>query len=144
MHIRLIDSSSDLSSTKQLASQVEGLLNAQNTMRLYEFHVITDPSNSSTSGDSTHSPQIRENVLAVNVQADPKVKSTQASLRSWMPILDVRHNPGRSVDSATLPAFIATEITEGFHIRKGLYLLPAKRESTCESRYPRCFARSNG
>ena len=126
LYVRLILSDSETGRTNDIAAQVGDLLTAQNVSPLYEFHVILDGSNGTTAsegGPSVHlvdpeQPGYREAVLAVRVQADTKVKSTEASLRSWVPILDIRHNPGRSVDAATLGPFIASEIRKVFDNEK--------------------------
>lgn len=122
LYIRLTTSDAGSEGAKQLATQVEYLLNTQNALPLYEFHVTTDPSNSSAPDDNPPSlqhkypglPGYKDAVLTVIVQANNKATSSQASLRSLIPILDVYHNPGRSVDSATLGPFIASEISKVF------------------------------
>ena len=140
-----MDSNTEAGHAKQLASQVESLLNAENDLPLYEFHVTADRYNASTGhdrasfiqhSDSTQSGY-RESVLTVNVKADSKAASTQASLRTWVPILDIRHNPVRSVDTATLAPFVASEIRKVFDNEKEsiYYILNGSPFGTQELRH---------
>ena len=94
------------------------LLNAQTDLPLYNFHVTTDGFNGSIQHQDPLGPEYREAALTVNVQSDTKADSTHASLRTWVPILDIHHNPGRAVDSATLAPFIAHQIQRIFENEK--------------------------
>ncbi|KAK3719528.1 GPI transamidase component [Vermiconidia calcicola] len=108
----------DISPVQDLASQVQSLLRAENDLSLYDFYIIADTTTAETSqraklsgpGAGGELGEYRGHALSVNVITDPSTKSTSASLRTWRPVLDVRHNPERSVDSATLAPFIASEI----------------------------------
>lgn len=88
---------------RELAAEVGKLLNAGNALPGFEFHVTADPI----------SPQ-HETALTAIVEPDKKTSSTTASLRPWMRVMDVRHNPTRAVDAATLAPFIATEVRQVF------------------------------
>ena len=117
LYIRLMHSEAEPGHAKELAVQVESLLSSENQNSLYSFHVTPDLSNQ-TASDVQHvdplQPGYVESTLTVNVQPDKKAKGTEASLRSWVPVLDIRHNPGRTVDSVTLAPVIASEITNVF------------------------------
>ena len=119
LHIRLRCSDAEPEYAKGLAAQVHGLLNAGNGLDKYKFHVAADLTNSTASpgGHSSsplEEPVYQQSTLFVNLQSDKKTKSTEATLRSLVPILDIRHNPGRSTDPTTLPTFIADEIRKVF------------------------------
>lgn len=79
------------------------LLNSGNGFFPFKFHSTADSI-----------PDHHETALTVLVEADKKAASTTATLSSWTPVLNVRHNPGRSTDSATLGPFIATEVAKVF------------------------------
>lgn len=85
---------------------------------MHDFRVTADGANGSLQHVDPLSPGYQETVLIVKLDVDAKTSATQASLRSWVPILDIRHNPGRSVDSATLGPFIANEIRNIFDNEK--------------------------
>ena len=126
LYFRLIQSELEHKASKDLPSQIEGILNVESNSRLYEFHVTADGSNGTATQATTSSvqhvdsskPDYKEIALTVQVEADKKADSTQASLRSWLPVLDVRHNPGRSVDAATLAPFISNEIRKALQNEK--------------------------
>ena len=71
-------------------------------------------------------------MLTIELKADFSVKSTQATLWSWVPVLEVRHNPGRGVDAATLAPFISQEVRKIFADDKNsiLYLLEGSQFTT--------------
>lgn len=96
---------------KDLAAQVQGLLNTDQVQPIYEFHVITDPAKHRP-GSEDELPY-RESALVVNVQHDEKANSNEATLRSLVPVLDIRHESDKYLD-ADLPPFIAREIRNLF------------------------------
>jgi phosphatidylinositol glycan class S len=89
--------------TRELSTAVSKILSSEIGAPGFEFRVTPD----AVSTD-------HETSLTVVVKADKKAPSTSSSLRSWAPVLDICHNPARSVDSATLAPFIATEIRKVF------------------------------
>jgi len=109
---------SDPTQAESLAAQVEGLLRADDGFALYDFHVTPDASNATIAFDALRtvqhtdpaSPEHKESALTVNVKADSSVKSTETTLWSWVPLLEVRHNPGDAEDTATLAVFISQVI----------------------------------
>ena len=117
-----MDSDSHLERGKDFTHHVAQLLRDQNHAQLYTFHLLSDAGNSSVTDHSGFSKPLQDPVrshqhdtlLTVNLRSDTKAKSTEASLRSLVPVLDIRHNPERSVDSATLAPFVASEILKVF------------------------------
>lgn len=114
LYIRLSRPDQQVQNDTDLAVQVQTLLNAQKHSPLYEYFITADgttPPFQHVDGDQ---PNYKESALTVLVQHDSKIGSTAASLRSWTPVLDIRHNHGRSVDKVTLAPFIANEIRKIF------------------------------
>ena len=91
----------------ELAKEISRILNSGDGLSGFEFHVTSD----AVSED-------HETALTVIVEPDKKASSTSASLRSLTPVMDVRHNPTRGVDSATLAPFIAMEIRKVFEYER--------------------------
>lgn len=114
MNIRLESSDLGPEHAIGLATDISNLLNADQGLSGLQFRVTAE--------------QLSENdetALTVNLLSDKKASSTSASLRSWASVLDVQHNPARSVDTTTLAPFIATEIRKVFRNDKDViaYLL---------------------
>ena len=103
LHIKFDCPSLDSEHARELAAEVGNLLNGGHGFFPFRFYAT---------GDAI--PDHHETALTILLEADKKASSTSASLSSWTPVLNVRHNPGRSVDSATLAPFIATEIGKVF------------------------------
>ena len=121
LHIRLI-AEAQPGQAGQLTTDVERLLKADQSLSLYDFRVTPDESNATIAFDALRSVQHnnresaghRESALTVNVKPDPSVKSAEASLWSWVPLLEIRHNEVQSADPSNLATFIAEEILKVF------------------------------
>jgi len=104
LNIRITGDDGQAKQTQALASDVASILDTQNNFGLFKLNVTADVAD--------------EPALVVNVQADSKAKSSTSSLRSWEPMLDIMHNPARSVDKSTLALFVANEIGNLFKAEK--------------------------
>lgn len=130
LHVRLICQDDELEYTQRLAAQVHSHLNAGGNEGLYSFEITADLANGTYGQEvwppiSHDSSSYQQSALIVNLQTDKKAKSSEASLRSLVPVLDVRHNPSRTKDAASLSTFVASEIRKVFdHERHAIsYLL---------------------
>lgn len=163
LHIRLVASGSEGARPEQLASDIENILKNDRDLALFDVRVTAGDSNATIAFEALHTAQHRdddhdahgETALTVRVKPDMAVKSTQATLWSWVPMLDLLHNPTRTVDAATLAPFIAREIHQIFSSERDTvsYLLdqtpfkttrPASKTSPearakLDSRYTRAF-----
>lgn len=119
MNINLY-SDTNFEHARQLASEVEKLLRADNELSLYEFHVAPENANATGTNEVLHATDHYDldgrdgAVLNIRLKADTSAKSTQASLWSWIPTIEIKHNPSRSVDAASLGAFISQEVRKVF------------------------------
>ncbi|KAK5172071.1 GPI transamidase component [Saxophila tyrrhenica] len=126
IYVRLF-SDDDREQATKVAAEVQNLLRADNDLSLYNFYVTQDDSNATIAMDALHSVQHtsyetvehREHHLTVSIKEDLNVKATEASLWSWVPLLEVRHSPGKSADPATLAPFISQEIRKIFREEQG-------------------------
>jgi GPI-anchor transamidase subunit S len=122
LNIRLMCPSVGEEKTTQLATEVQNLLVNDPQMSLYDVRVTPEEPDATIALDSLHTMEPAdgshghqpESALTINVKADSSTKSTQSTLWSWAPVLDILHTPGRSADSATLAPFIAQEIRRVF------------------------------
>lgn len=104
LNIELEYSSGESGSAEEIVRRVLNLLNNQPNKPLYLYNLKPGKTNR-TSDFST---------ILVNVQDDAKIESAEASLRSLVPVLDVRHNPKRSDASAALVIYLANQIRQIF------------------------------
>lgn len=107
LYIKLDRPGSTPDESRLLATEISRILNSGDGLAGFDFHISSDPI-----------PQDHESALTVLIEADKKVSSTSASLRPWESVMDVRHNPTRSVDAATLAPFIAMEIRKVFEFER--------------------------
>lgn len=119
LHIRLMCQDSGPEHTRQLAQQIQGLLNSKEDSLLYEYQIIAELVNS-TSGQEVwpaleyETSHYHQSALIVNLQPDKKTKATELSLRSLVPILDFRYNPSKFKGVSALSPIIASEIRKVF------------------------------
>lgn len=102
---------------QKLSLQVESLLQKDAELSLYQIHVKPEYFNATIGDDGLHAANrdgTEDAVLTIKVKSATGIKSTQASLWSWIPVLEIQHNPGRTGDAATLGAFISQEVRNVF------------------------------
>lgn len=102
LHIRLSAPSRVANAETSLAAQVQRQLDTLTNFQLYKFKVSHRGYNDSHPTSSERDWDLM--VLLDEEQGD----SLEASLRSWVPVLDIRHGPNS--DAESLSTFISQEI----------------------------------
>lgn len=92
--------------TTNLASDIETLLNGQQNPRFHTFHVKTEHGLSDI--------PLPEQVLTVVLNAASASQTPQASLKSWLPVLDVEHKSQNADELKQAAAYVASQVSAIF------------------------------